>query len=683
MRLISKYVMLIAMVAFCSVSAIADDKNVNTKFGKPTKQELEMTVYEPDPEAEAVILSKLGEAEFKFDDAFRVTYKFETRIKVLKQEGAEYANVEIPFYYVDNSAMMRDEVAAIKGYSFNLEDGKVVKTELKKDMIFEERLIDNYYVIKFSIPNVKVGSVVEYKYEIRSTRIPYMRSWYAQDEIPTIYSYFETTIPKYFKFNLSPRGYGAMDVRREKTNMRMDMSAIVTTPYVTAATYNRPTTTRIRETIEVEADHIEIEAKDLPAMREDDYIYGIRDFICHVDFEMMGVEYPGEPFKSYSTTWESVDKTLLKAGFDKAYTMKNPYPEANEQIGAIEGVNGKVAAIVSYVADRIKWDGKYNMATKKVDEAINLGSGSNATINCVMMSMMRDAGIECYAVALRLRKNGMLVQFMPSLDNFDSFAVAYVDENGSMHFIDGSNARNSIDVLPLQMLVENARIIAEGYAGPQWVNLTKLCRNVSQTAITATVDAENGIVNAKEQQKLRGQLAAVFQRSYDSAPDSTEFVKALASAQDISINDMEIKNTAVGQSQIVVISDYDKAIDVTDSLVYLCPTIVPLLDANPFTAEKREIPVCFPYSKEQVTSVNITIPEGYIVDELPESVVLQSENKEMQYIYKVSASGNMIVVMSKFVQNEMLYPVEKYELLRSFYTYIADKCNEMIVLRKQ
>ncbi len=663
-----KHVTLIVLAAFCCISAVADNKKVNTKFGKPTKQELEMTIYEPDPEAEAVILSKLGEAIYTYDtnDGFKITYKYETRIKILKQEGTGYANVEIPYYYVENSSLMHDDVAAIKGYSFNLENGKTVKTELKKEMIFDEQVYDNYHVVKFSIPNVKVGSVVEYKYEIRSTRISYMRTWHAQYEIPIMYSYFETTIPKYFRFNAIKRGYGDVRVSRDFVTSRFDISVGI-----------------IREAAEIGSERIEVEANALPAMREDEFTFGVGDYIAHVDFEMQGLSMPGKPDKSYSTTWDAVDKALLDGSLGKVYNMKNPYPQINEVTAKIDDVDGKVAIIRSYVASQMKWNNCYGMYSPNANDEIRSGSATNCTINGAIMSMMRDAGVECYAVVLRLRRNGALLKFLPSLDNLDTFVIAYRDSKGDMRFLDGSNPNNDIDVLPVQMLVENARIVARDYNGEKWLTFSKLGKNVSQTSAEVALDVENGTLNCKEQQKLRGQIASSFRRGYADAADSAAYVDGLASKRDITINDMQIRGLQVQGGQISLISDYDKAIDVTDSLIYLCPTVMPLLDANPFTEVKRELPVSFPFCKEQISSVTITIPEGYVVEELPESVALQSEGREMQYVCQISLLGNSINVMSKFALKETLFPLEKYDMLRNFYTYVADKCNEMIVLRKQ
>ena len=70
----------------------------NLKFGKPTDEEMQMIVYEQDPEASAVVLCHLTNVNYTMDSFnFLVDYEVKTRIKILKEEGKEYANISIPY----------------------------------------------------------------------------------------------------------------------------------------------------------------------------------------------------------------------------------------------------------------------------------------------------------------------------------------------------------------------------------------------------------------------------------------------------------------------------------------------------------------------------------------------------------------------------------------------------------
>ena len=89
------------MLVLGSVCLFAQTMNVpkvNPKFGKPTKEEMEMSVYEPDTTAAAVCLYK--ETEIYYEDLRIIpiiVYKNKVRVKILKESGVSYANVSIPF----------------------------------------------------------------------------------------------------------------------------------------------------------------------------------------------------------------------------------------------------------------------------------------------------------------------------------------------------------------------------------------------------------------------------------------------------------------------------------------------------------------------------------------------------------------------------------------------------------
>ena len=57
------------------------------------------------------------------------------------------------------------------------------------------------------MPNVKEGSVIEFRYIIRSPSDRMIREWDFQTSIPVNYSEFSTYIPEYYVFNSRQKGY--------------------------------------------------------------------------------------------------------------------------------------------------------------------------------------------------------------------------------------------------------------------------------------------------------------------------------------------------------------------------------------------------------------------------------------------------------------------------------------------
>ena len=147
-------------------------QNVNMKFGKPTKEELEMTSYSLDPQANAVVLCRLTNVEYTVQtNGYLVDYHEKVRIKVLKPEGAEKANVAVPYIHnyngksnikgskfssrgnsldIENPAgsfledaignYNTESVEDIKAVAYNLVNGKTVKSPMKRDAIKTRKL---------------------------------------------------------------------------------------------------------------------------------------------------------------------------------------------------------------------------------------------------------------------------------------------------------------------------------------------------------------------------------------------------------------------------------------------------------------------------------------------------------------------------------------------------------------
>ena len=139
------------------------------KFGKPSDAELNMTVYAPDPEADAVVLYKSTDVHYDVSSgSFKTVTTVKCRIKILKEDGKEYANVEVPYYEMENANANKEIISGVKATAYNMEGGKVVKTKMENSAIFKERIDPSYMLLKFTVPQVKTGTVIEYQYTSES-----------------------------------------------------------------------------------------------------------------------------------------------------------------------------------------------------------------------------------------------------------------------------------------------------------------------------------------------------------------------------------------------------------------------------------------------------------------------------------------------------------------------------------
>jgi len=205
----------------------------NEKFGKPSSLEWEFNGWGDAVDADAIILCKTMKATYQLSDQMSnynhsdtdlssdnlmdygknmidegnvlVKYEFRLRTKILKPDGANHANIDITYYYGDNFKIVNnDELTDLKIKVFTKnEKGKVEKRNVNTDAFVKERLDDNYMVMHVVVPDVQPGSIIEYQYNITSTRPAFLYDWLFQECIPTVRSKCDIEIPAFLQFNMN------------------------------------------------------------------------------------------------------------------------------------------------------------------------------------------------------------------------------------------------------------------------------------------------------------------------------------------------------------------------------------------------------------------------------------------------------------------------------------------------
>ena len=204
----SKTPILIAILAVCIFSSNLSAQKSPIKYGKVLQEDLESTHYALDSSASAVILGDVGSSEFQMDKTtheWRIIFKRHTRIKIFTKDGYDFANVEIPYY--DPGHGDEETISALKATSYNIDDGKVVKSKMSKSELFDEKSNKYWHKKSFAIPNVKEGTIIEYSYIVTSDFIRNLREWEFQNTIPVVYSQYKVTIPEFFNYQFLSQGY--------------------------------------------------------------------------------------------------------------------------------------------------------------------------------------------------------------------------------------------------------------------------------------------------------------------------------------------------------------------------------------------------------------------------------------------------------------------------------------------
>ena len=189
----------IASFAFLIVLVIAALRlpAVSAGFQPVSPEELKMTVEPLAPGAAAVILFR----QVDRDDTGRTAHENNYfRIKILTEEGRKYADIEIPYF------KGRGNVGAIRARTIR-PDGSIADFDGK---VFDKSIAKakglKYLAKTFTLPEVQVGSIIEYYYTIDLAEdFVFDSHWILSDELFT----------KNARFSLKPyrSDYGTIGVR--------------------------------------------------------------------------------------------------------------------------------------------------------------------------------------------------------------------------------------------------------------------------------------------------------------------------------------------------------------------------------------------------------------------------------------------------------------------------------------
>ncbi|MBQ0085547.1 MAG: DUF3857 domain-containing protein [Prevotella sp.] len=659
-RLIS----LLFAVSLCNL-AYCDLEKPNTNWGKPTMEEMEFSGVSNEPDANAIVLYAERKVEYESSkNFFDVIYEIKKRVKILKSDGKNEANISIDYH---SSSSSKELIYKLKASSFNMVNGKMVETKTKGSDVVTEQITDTWMRKKFTIPKVQEGSIIEYQYTIKSENCYSIRMWYAQEDIPVLYSKYDISIPEYFEFNLAAYGMEPMEHQHSTENRVYNF-------YERGTVYNYRT-----------IDNRDVfVCKNLPSLKEDPYIWNLNDFRNGVSAELRSIMLPGSIKTNYSNTWEKVDEMLLKEdGFGGQ--LKNSIPLKDEMVAmGIDTISDKIRKITaaySLLKSKIKWNGDYSLWSESSNKALKVGSGSNADINFLFINMMNGLRINAYPVVMAKRSDKMLPYTHASIKDLTTMIVAIETEPNKYVYIDGSVEYGYIDVLPEVLLVNRARII-NTKDGDKWVNLQKLTKNRDKNIIMANL-SEDGHIVGTWSRMLTGNIAALKKRQFKMAKDSMEYINNKAVDAEITITNAKLTGHTNFSPTMTEEISFTAEANASDDMIYVNPMIIPDSKTSPFIKEERKLPVEFPFTWNNIYNVQLTIPDNYSVEETPQALTVSTPDKNITCQIITTVIDNKIITSYRFNLDSLLYTAAEYPQLKQIFDMVTEKMNSTIVLKKK
>lgn len=649
----------------------------NLKYGKPSKEELSLTSYAPDTTATAIYLFHQGQSDFIYHDGFQLTTEHWVHIKILKPQGVSYADVSVPYYSPTDKDEGQERASEIEGCSYNMENGKCIKTPMKRESISFERFNNLYKILKFSLPAVKEGTIIEYHYKLYSDYFSHIDNWMMQEELPMLYNQYKITIPHVFVYNIELRGKDYIQVKQRDSSIH-------------ATEREGSSAGGVSKDFTVSAQETTFTSRNLPAIRQDEsYCWCPEDYKVQVSFDLQGTQFTPNEYKPYSQKWEDVDKQLLKpenTQFGEHLSLTNPFrPETKQAYNSEMNFEEKIICAFQVLKKKMAWNGRYQLYSKELEKVIKKGSGSNADLNFILISILKDFGLEAYPVVMSRRSSGMLPYNFPSLQKLNTFFVAIHDINKQKYvFLDSSMDVPAFNILPLELSVNKARILSRKEKEEnKWVNVMALSNNKSFMKIDARIEGDQ--VKGHRSTVLYGQEAVEYQANAKHKQDSlvsNPENKISSQKEQLTVTNLKVKKQENDWALIEEEFDFVLQVNRTDNHLYINPMLFPQLKSNPFIQTERVLPIEFPYPYKFTMLSTLTLPEGYEVEELPQPQAIRSEGDGLQCKYMIQKQGNTILLNYVFHLKGYIFLSEQYKQLQELWTKVIEKNNALIVLKK-
>lgn len=632
--------------------------NFNSESYQVTLGDIETNTFENDTTASALVIYEGGNSYVDKSD-FDLRTEVKHKIKILRKEGFNKATVTIHLY---NNKGSSEGVKHIIATTFNKEGNKIIKTNLEKENIFTDVYDENHTLVKFTLPNIKEGSVITYSYTLFSRFMFNYKGWNFQDDIPKLYSEYKTSIPANWLYNIKRIGYKQLDINTSELKKNC-----LEGPGNSSA--------------DCSINHYAM--KDIPAFIDEEYMTTKSNYLSRIEYELKTFQGFDGVKHDYTKTWKSVDHELktdpsigkqigksvkLDDFFDKDLLIKKEPLE-------------KAEAIYSYIQENYTWNDTYAIFKDvSIKDLLKDKSGNVSSINILLHNLLEESGIEVKPILLSTRNNGFATKLFPVISEFNYLIVqAKINEN--TYLLDATDKYLSFGEIPFSCLNGEGRIL-DFKNGSEWVDITPENISTVQYKVELNLD-ENDHISGNAKARRTGYHALNAKKTY--YPNSETYINKLQdNYPTIEISNHNVLSENKTSPEFIEFYDVEYENNLTGGNIYLNPFLIKFFNENPFKLQQRTYPTDFGYKDTYLYVFKLNFGEAYSILEKTKDVVLGLPNNTGQLTFSSSIIGNTINILFKISFKEAIYGPEYYPYLKEFMNKIVEiQTNSLILLKKK
>jgi len=619
-------------------------------FQAISPDELKMTSEPNAPGAPAIILYR----QVDRDDSRNAHEDNYFRIKILNEEGRKYGDVEIPYFKGTG------KVTNIKARTIR-PDGTVVNFD---GNVFDKTVVKargvKYLAKTFALPEVQVGSIIEYQYTIDFVDyFIYDSHWILSNELFT----------KKAAFSLKPyhRDYP------RNLGLRWNWQGIQTGP--------KEGPDRI----------VRMEAAGIPAFQTEDYMPPENELKARVDF-IYSDDYLE---KNPDAFWKKVGKRLnsnLEGFIDKRKAMEQAVAQIVSPNDTPEEKARKIYARVqqirntSYEVRRTEAEKKRDKEKEQsnVEDVWKRGYGDGQQITWLYLALVKAAGLEAYGVWASDRNNYFLNTKLMDSSKLDA-NVVLLKLNGQDVYCDPGSAFTPFGELP--WAETNTQGLRLDKDGGSWVTTTLPESDVSRIERKADLklNEETGGLEGKLVVTHTG-LEARSPRVEERVEDETArkrfledevkgFIPVAAEAELINSPDWTSSSTPLVAEFNIKVPGWSMS---AGRRTMLAPGLFSSWEKHVFDHASRTYWIYYHYPSTKLDDITIDLPDGWQASSLPPEV--KHELKVVGFAAKVEEKDGKLHIVRKVSNDVVLLDSKYYGALQDFYRMVRTSDEQQIVL---
>lgn len=594
------------------------------EFGKISEEEYNYTSVPFEVDASAVTLSEYGNLQMK---NYGYVLKQHIRKKILKQDAVD-GNV-LEFTYNPKNKYSRVKINNVQVY--NKINNEIIISKLNKKDIIEESIDENTTRIIYAIPNVKVGSIIEYETEDVRTADLYATPWNFQNDYPTLVSKLDIRMHTDFDYRIYLIG--------QKLNEKYG---------------NR----KANRSWEIE---------NVPSVKKFNKVYNIRDFK-----ESIGFQYTAEQ-DWHGTIFSSPNWTSFRSVFAKKIETNIRNVDFNEI--AIK-INNGASQLETYknVIEYVKLNYKAN-ENNKIDDISNfksgilrIKSGTNLELVILVNKLLKSKGIESHLVINSFRSRGRLIMNFPIVSRISRIQTMTVLDNQIYLFDD--NILKIIDDSYKEKIVfpyleyYNQLVLKLDSRQDEFLTINP---PLSESYLINEIEFKQNDIKMKSLNKFKGYFNKDNQKKYDF-PMFNELVYSSENINNVDEYSSINKIFAVKEK---VIDYFGFEFPFNEDLNYLT------IEKN----RKYQVELDFPFQK--VIQFKSKIPTDFILKYDNFDKEIKALDNKLHYKQQIEVKNNEFVITYILLINQSIISSKELKEYSEFLSKIAEMNKDIVVLKKK